>query len=128
LDLFGDRWTLLVLRDVILKNKRRFRDFLACEEKIATNVLADRLRKLEAHGILLRTVDPGNGRQFHYAPTAKGLDLIPVLLEIIRWSGRHDPNTAAPRAFLRQLERDPRALRAKLTQPFMATRRTKSAR
>jgi DNA-binding HxlR family transcriptional regulator len=106
LDLFGDRWTLLILRDVMLKNKFRFQDLLDCEEKIATNVLADRLRKLEASGILSKTDDPDSGRQFRYAPTAKGLDLLPVLLEIIRWSGRYDPKTAAPREFLRRLDRD----------------------
>lgn len=127
LDLFGDRWTLLILRDVMLKNKSRFQDFLACEEKIATNVLADRLRKLEAHGILSKTDDPDSGRQFRYAPTTKGLDLLPVLLEIIRWSGRHDPKTAAPRAFLRRLERDAHGLRAELTRPFKASSRSKSA-
>lgn len=126
LDLFGDRWTLLILRDVMLKNKYRFQDLLACEEKIATNVLADRLRKLEAYGILSKTDDPDSGRQFRYAPTPKGLDLLPVLLEIIRWSGRHDPRTAAPREFLRRLERDTDGLYAALRQPFTPSRRSTS--
>lgn len=125
LDLFGDRWTLLVLREVMFKNKSRFQDFLACEEKIATNVLTDRLRKLEASGILSKSDDPDNGRQFRYAPTAKGLDLLPVLLEIIRWSGRYDPKTAAPQEFLRRLDHDADGLCAALRQPFEPSRRSR---
>jgi DNA-binding HxlR family transcriptional regulator len=119
LDLLGDRWTLLILRDLLLKGKTRFQEFLGCEERIATNVLSDRLKKLEANGFIVKRDDPSSGRQFLYAPTKKGVALLPILLELVRWSGRFDPDTEAPRAFLKRLEQDSEALRAELAAPFL---------
>lgn len=101
LESFGDRWTLLVLRDLLLKGRSSYTDFLHAEEKIATNILADRLERLQADGVVTR--EPETGR---YQVTQKGADLLPVLLEMIAWSGRHDPRTAAPRAFLTRLRDD----------------------
>lgn len=91
LEIFGDRWTLLVLRDLLFKGKKRYKEFLASEEEIATNVLAERLRRLEREGLVTRLRPPGGGRQFVYRPTAKALDLLPVLLEISVWSAKYDP-------------------------------------
>ncbi len=99
LDLFGDRWTLLLLRDLILQGKTRFAEFLTADEKIASNILSDRLRRLEEHGIVACLKDPSDARQKIYAATDKGLSLTPILLEIAAWGASHDPQTGAPEGF-----------------------------
>jgi DNA-binding HxlR family transcriptional regulator len=110
LDIFGDRWTLLVVRDLVFGGKRHFREFIESPERIASNILAARLKKLEQRGLISRKPDPDNRKQVVYQVTEKGMDLIPVLIEIIRWSGKHDANTAAPKAFLERMETDRAAL------------------
>ncbi|MFO1514625.1 MAG: helix-turn-helix domain-containing protein [Verrucomicrobiota bacterium] len=104
LDIFGDKWSLLVLRDLLFKDKRRFGEFLAAEEGISTNILSERLARLEAEGLIAKSPDPENGRQYFYSPTDKGLDLIPALLEVILWSAKHDPQTASPPAVTRRIQ------------------------
>ena len=99
LDIVGDRWTLLILRDLLMNEKKSYGDLLASEEGIATNILADRLQWLEAHGIV-------EERRRTYRVTAKGLDLLPVMVEMIAWSAQYDPHTAAPRAIIRQIAKD----------------------
>lgn len=102
-----------MVRDAVFFGKKTFREFLASEEKIASNILADRLRRLVDSGVLRKekaSKEGGDGRQVIYRVSTKGLDLIPVLIEIIQWSAAHDPKTAAPPAFLRRLKRDRRAL------------------
>ena len=106
LDVVGDKWTLLVLRDLIIVGKRHFRELVASPEGIASNVLSARLKLLELHGLISRRPDPDNGRQKIYAPTAKGLDLLPVMVELIRWGAKHNAQTAAPASFIRNLEAD----------------------
>lgn len=110
LDVLGDRWTLLVVRDLILRGKRRFSEFLDSPEQIATNILADRLARLEATGIVTRDVDETDRRQVVYAVTAKGLDLVPVLVELIAWGGKHGPSKVVPKSFLKRIARDREAL------------------
>jgi len=106
LDLLGDRWSLLVMRDVLLRGKSHYREFLASEERIATNILADRLARLEAAGLLGKTADdPRSGKQAYHA-TDKGKDLIPLLLEMMAWSVAHDPQAAVPVALIAALEKD----------------------
>ena len=99
LDLFGDRWTLLILRDLILQGKRRYREFLKADEGIASNILSERLKRLETADIVTRRTDPEDRRQLIYEPTSKGEKLLPVLLEIAAWGASHDENTAAPTKF-----------------------------
>lgn len=106
LDLFGDKWTLLIIRDMLFKQKRRFGQFAGSEEKIATNVLADRLARLEVEGLVTKEADPENGRQVVYALTAKALDLAPTLIEMILWSAKYDPHSATDRAFIRKAKSD----------------------
>lgn len=103
LDFVGDKWTLIVLRDLIVVRKRHFRDLLASDEKIASNILAARLKLLEAAGMVTRRHDPQHGRQVIYEPTAKAMDLLPAILELVRWSAAHDPKTAAPPAMVRRI-------------------------
>lgn len=95
LDIFGDRWSLLIVRDLLFTGASSFSDFQGAEEAIATNILSDRLERLARHGILAVTPDPADGRKKRYALTAKGRELGPVLCEIIQWSARHH-DTAAP--------------------------------
>ncbi len=109
-DTFGDRWTLLVLRDMILHGKRRYGDFLESEEKIATNILADRLCHLENEGLIEKARDPDNRRSYIYTLTRKGLDLTPVILEIIRWSGRYKSMNKRRRDLIHRIETDRAAL------------------
>jgi DNA-binding HxlR family transcriptional regulator len=95
LDIFGDKWTLLILRDLIMRHKSSYGDFLESEEKIATNILADRLRMLEQTGIVKKSVDSNNKTKYKYSLTRKGLDLLPVLVEIMLWSAKYAPKLDA---------------------------------
>lgn len=99
LDIFGDRWTLLILRDLLLQEKRRYREFLTSDEGVASNILSDRLKRLELAGIITRQADPEDKRQIIYAVTPKGRSLLPVLLELAAWGATHDKETGAPSRF-----------------------------
>jgi DNA-binding HxlR family transcriptional regulator len=90
----GDRWTLLVMRDLLFYDKRRFADFLNSPERIATNILADRLDRLERCGLVRRRRYRQHPPREEYHATARGRDLVPVLRELIRWGKRHVPGTA----------------------------------
>lgn len=120
LEIFGDRWSLIVMRDLLVRRKRRFGEMMDSDEGIATNILAARLRKLEDWGLIARKPDPTNGRQVVYALTAKGIDLAPVLVEIAIWSAKHDPNTKVNAAFIRRARRDRAALAAETVADFLA--------
>jgi DNA-binding HxlR family transcriptional regulator len=89
-EVFGDRWSLLIIRDIVFEGKNTYGQFLKSEEGIATNVLASRLAFLEDQGILAKKPNPDDGRKDVYTLTEKGLDLIPIVLNIILWSARHD--------------------------------------
>lgn len=115
LDILGDRWTLLVIRDLVFVGKRHFRDFLASPEGIASNILASRLRLLGARGIVSRRPDPASARKVIYELTPKGMDLLPVLLELIRWGATHDPKTGASEGFVRRIARDREGMIAEIT-------------
>jgi DNA-binding HxlR family transcriptional regulator len=93
LDILGDKWTLLVIRDILFMQKRYFQDFLESPEKIASNILSDRLKKLEECNIVFRQRDPSNARRIIYTLTDKGLDLSPAILELLRWGAKHDPES-----------------------------------
>lgn len=100
LEIFGDTWSLLVIRDIVYLGKRTYSEFLASDEQIATNILANRLARLEHQGILVRRPLEKDERKEGYFLTEKGLDLIPILVEIGNWSARYDPQTAAPPAWI----------------------------
>src|SRR6266851_9949927 len=102
LEVLGDRWSLLIVRDLIFKGRTTYKDFLAGGEGIATNVLADRLRRLEAEGVIEKGRDAADGRRLVYRLTAKGLALAPVLVEMIVWGAGHY-QTAAPPATIREM-------------------------
>jgi len=106
LDVLGDKWTLLVVRDMVFGKKRHFREFLESPEGIATNILTDRLQRLEEAGIVSRRQDPSNARKIIYELTEKGKDLIPALLELIRWGAKYDPKTGAPKQAVKRINDD----------------------
>jgi len=90
LERFGDRWSLLIVRDIMVRGHRRFKDFQESGEGIATNILTDRLRRLEAAGIISVEPEGTDGRRLNYRLTQKGIDLAPVLLDLLIWGARHE--------------------------------------
>ena len=100
-EMLGDRWSLLILRDMMLRGFSTFKEFLTSYEGIATNILADRLKRLIAHGIITTKEDPSDGRKLIYILTPKGLDLAPVLTEMVLWAAKHE-ETGNP-ALVRQM-------------------------
>ena len=105
LDLLGDRWSLLLVRDMMVRGYRTFREFQRAGEGIATNILADRLQRLEAGGIVVRETTKEDGRSSYYWLTPKGIALAPVLLEILIW-GAHHEETDAPCAAIERMEQN----------------------
>jgi DNA-binding HxlR family transcriptional regulator len=102
--MLGDRWSLLIIRDMMLRGFRSYKEFLESYEGIATNILADRLRKLEAHGIIATQRDPSDGRKVIYALTEKGIDLAPVMSEMVLWAAAHEDT--GNEALVRELQKD----------------------
>jgi DNA-binding HxlR family transcriptional regulator len=94
LDLLGDRWSLLIVRDMMIRGFRRFKEFQESAEGIATNILADRLGRLEAAGIVSARPDENDARRLNYELTQKGIDLAPLLLELLIWGARHGNSEA----------------------------------
>lgn len=97
LEAFGDKWSLLILRDIIFRGKRTYGEFLKSEEGFATNILAARLEHLEEEGILKKIPDSSDGRKSAFVLTEKGLDLIPIIFEMILWSSKYDSKSEARR-------------------------------
>ena len=90
LDLFGDKWTLLVVRDLIL-GKTRYNEFAQSDEGIPTNVLADRLKRLEMAGVVVKKAYSDKPLRYQYELTEKGKDLVPMLEAMVAWAGKHVP-------------------------------------
>ncbi len=88
--MLGDRWSLLIIRDIMLLGPRSFKQLLAGHERIATNILTERLRRLEGYGIIRANSDPTDGRKLYYSLTRKGIDLAPVLTEMVLWAAAHE--------------------------------------
>jgi DNA-binding HxlR family transcriptional regulator len=103
-EMLGDRWSLLILRDMMIRGYRSFNEFLQSDEKIASNILADRLRRLESYGIIATERDPSDGRKVIYSLTLKGIDLAPVLTEMVMWAARHEETEN--QALVRQMQAD----------------------
>lgn len=113
LEIFGDRWSLLIVRDLMVRGFRHFRDFQESGEGIAANILADRLRKLENAGILDVSPDPEDARRMLYRLTQKGIDMAPVLLEILVWGAKHE-ETGAPCEVIAQMAQNRDAILAEV--------------
>ena len=105
LEVLGDRWSLLIVRDLMIRGFRSFKEFEGSGEGISTNILADRLRKLEKAGIIDSESEKSDGRKVNYRLTAKGIDLAPALLDLLIWGARHE-ETDAPCALIEGMARD----------------------
>ena len=103
-EMLGDRWSLLIIRDMMLRGFKTYKQFLECYEGIATNILADRLRKLVAYGIISTEPDPADGRKRIYLLTSKGIDLAPVLTEMVLWAAAHE--STGNEALVRLMRKD----------------------
>lgn len=114
LDVFGDKWTLLIIREIMLNGKRTYSEFLQADEGIATNILISRLKQLENDAVVEKYRDPNNRRSFVYHLTQKGRDLAPIILEIVIWSGVYDDRPNAMREVLEKILRDRIGFEAKL--------------
>lgn len=114
IEMLGDRWSLLIIRDMMLRGSRTFKEFLGSHEKIATNILADRLRRLESYGIITTQSDPVDGRKLIYLLTPKGIDLAPVLTEMVLWAAAHE--RTGNQALIREMQKDKQAFLAAIRQ------------
>ena len=117
LEVFGDRWTLLILRDLMFKQLSTYKEFQESGEGIATNVLADRLKMLQEEGIIGGERSASDARVVCYRPTAKGLDLLPVMIEMIIWADQYE-HTAAPAKIIRRLKEDRTAFISEVRTKF----------
>jgi len=108
LEIFGDSWTLLVLRDLMFAGKRHFRELLQSEERISSNILAERLARLVEHGVLTKSEDPTHKQKAIYSLTEKGIALLPIVVQIGAWGSRWVPDAkkldARSRKLLRELQ------------------------
>ena len=103
LELLGDKWTLLVIRDLMVRGYRTFKEFQSSSERIASNILADRLQKLEAAKIVTTEIDPTDARKVNYRLTQRGIDLAPLLMDLLIWGARHE-KTGAPEGLADKME------------------------
>ena len=103
LEQFGDRWSLLIIRDMMVRGYHSFKQFQESGEGISSNILADRLRTLGTAGILMTEPDETDARRVNYRLTKKGIDLAPVMLELLIWGAKYE-STAAPCALIAHME------------------------
>lgn len=107
LDVLGDRWSLIIVRDLVFKGLREFGQFLGADEGISTNILSERLERLQCAGIIVRSDHPEDGKKYVYRLTEKGVDLIPLLIQLVLWGAKYTPNHAAPADVLREMRASP---------------------
>lgn len=117
--MLGDRWSLLIIRDMMLLGRRTFKEFLGSYERPASNILADRLRRLEAYGIIRAEPDPSDGRKLIYLLTPKGMDLAPVLTEMVLWAGKHEKTENRP--LIRLMRKDKQKFLEQIRQRWAHT-------
>jgi len=110
----GDRWCLMIIRDLMFKDRKYYRDFMDAGEGISTNILASRLLKLEAADIITKSQDPEHGKRFIYKLTDKGIALLPVMMSMMAWAAEFDENTEMPVTFLKKLQSDSASLEAEI--------------
>ena|ERR1700761_1196530 len=119
-EILGDRWSLLIVRDMMLRGFRSYKQFLDSYERIATNILADRLRRLEENGIIVAEKDPSDGRKVAYFLTAKGMDLAPVLTEMVLWAASHED--VENQALVREIQKDKAKFLSTIRDRWLAAR------
>lgn len=123
LEHIGDKWSLLIIRDLMFREKRHYNEFLESKENISTSVLGDRLKRLEESGIITKGVDQVKKSRIRYSLSEKGIDLLPILVDMIIWSGCYDAQTDADEDFLKKFNENRTTLiqsvRAKLTKTHL---------
>jgi DNA-binding HxlR family transcriptional regulator len=124
-EMLGDRWSLLILRDMMLRGYQTFNEFLHSDEEIATNILADRLRRLESYEIIETKRDPADGRKIIYTLTPKGIDLAPVLTEMVLWAARHEDT--GNQVLVREMRTDKEHLLADVRQKWAEKQRLRAS-
>jgi DNA-binding HxlR family transcriptional regulator len=126
-EIFGDQWSLLVIRDIIFVNRRHFRELLTKSvEGIASNILADRLQRLVQQGIVVKSQDASHKQKAIYSLTERGIELLPLLMEMAAWGSRHLP-AARLRGLAQVLEEGGPKLRAEFMAELRATHLRKSS-
>jgi DNA-binding HxlR family transcriptional regulator len=121
LETIGDAWSLLIVRDLMFKGRKRFNEFLTSPERIATNILTDRLARLERKGILIKRRDAEDARRFVYELTEKGIGLAPMLVEMVLWAAEHE-QTDAPAELVKTMRADRRSFIAQVRADWRAAR------
>ena len=116
-EMLGDRWSLLIIRDMMLLGYRTFKEFLSSHERIASNILADRLLRLENYGIIASARDPSDGRKQIYSLTPKGLGLAPVLTEMVLWAAAYEDT--GNQALVRLIRKDKDGFLAQVLKRFL---------
>ena len=106
LDIFGDKWSLLIIRDLMFDNKCTYNDFLKSQEGIATNILASRLKELEENGIIEKSAHPDSKAKNLYRLTSKGIDLLPILIEVYIWSDKYFTIPADVKEVIQEAKKD----------------------
>jgi DNA-binding HxlR family transcriptional regulator len=109
-EMFGDTWSLLIVRDMIALGKKTFGEFLDSEERIGPSVLAERLAHLEQRGVIAKKPDTADKRKVIYTLTAEGLQVIPIVYEFAKWGSMASPNPQAPESWFKSLEYDKEAV------------------
>jgi len=111
---FGDKWSFLIIRDLMFKGRKYYHDFVEAGEGISTNVLASRLVDLESNGIISKSRDPVKGSRFIYTLTQKGVELMPMMLAMMDWAEKYDADTEVPKEFIKELRNDPNKLKQEI--------------
>lgn len=119
LETLGDTWSLLIVRDMMFFGRKNYNEFLNAGEKIATNILSDRLRRLESSGIIAKQGDPSDARRHIYRLTEKGIDLAPMLIEMILWAARYG-KTDAPPEVIREMVEDRESFIGRIRAQWLA--------
>lgn len=120
-EMLGDRWSLLIIRDMMLRGFQTYKEFLECYEGIATNILADRLRRLVEYGIIEMKRDKTDRRKVLYRLTTKGIDLAPVLTEMVLWAAAHEDT--GNQALVKVLREDKEKFMAGIRQRWLANKK-----
>ncbi len=128
LEAIGDNWSLLILRDLMFRGHSSYQAFLRSEEGIATNILADRLQKLEQNGLISKGADPADARKFIYALTEKGADLAPLLVEMTLFANRHSPRIDMPKDVVADMMRNKSAFAARMIRACSPKPRTRAVK
>jgi len=109
LDIWGDKWSLLIVRDLMFAKQCTYGDFLKSDEKIATNILASRLQMLEANGVISKQDHPGSKAKVLYTLTQKGVDLLPIMIEINLWADKYFTLPMERKAMIEEVRKDKEA-------------------